>query len=159
LNIFKNRSIAFFSFLDYLSGKRNLYKTVSARAVQDTRIIKFSFECFKNAFKTVSDLVFVKTLNTIHDSISLSFTCNNTKYSHFFKVPRQPGPGGAGGDGQAAACDVARLAPILGSWRRAAHAAAEGERSQQQKAPRIVGCGGACDTWRGGTGREPGLPG
>ena len=42
--------VSLLSFLDYLAGKRKVYKTVSARALQDTRLIKFSFESFKICF-------------------------------------------------------------------------------------------------------------
>ena len=42
--------VSLLSFLDYLAGKRKVYKTVSARALQDTRLIKFSFESFKVCF-------------------------------------------------------------------------------------------------------------
>ncbi len=42
--------VSLLSFLDYLAGKRKVYKTVSARAMQETKLIKISFEGFKNAF-------------------------------------------------------------------------------------------------------------
>ena len=42
--------VSLLSFLDYLAGKRKVFKTVSARALQDTKLIKFSFESFKDCF-------------------------------------------------------------------------------------------------------------
>lgn len=38
------------SFIEYLGGRFKTYKTVSARATRDTRIIRFAFKSFKAAF-------------------------------------------------------------------------------------------------------------
>ena len=38
------------SFIEYLGGRHNPYKTVSAKATEDTKIIKFSFKAFKDCF-------------------------------------------------------------------------------------------------------------
>ncbi len=43
--------VSLLSFLEHLSGKKGSFRTISARAVApDTRMIKFSFECFRAAF-------------------------------------------------------------------------------------------------------------
>ena len=39
------------SFIDHLAGRRKCYKTVWARASQETKVIKCSFESFKQAFE------------------------------------------------------------------------------------------------------------
>lgn len=39
------------SFIDHLAGRRKCYKTVWARASQETTVIKCSFESFKQAFE------------------------------------------------------------------------------------------------------------
>ena len=38
------------SFVEYLGGRRKLYKTVSAKATEETRVIKISFKSFKKSF-------------------------------------------------------------------------------------------------------------
>ena len=43
--------VSLLSFLDHLGGKRECYKTVTAKAVQDTRVIRFSFDSFRKAFE------------------------------------------------------------------------------------------------------------
>ena len=43
------------SFLDHLSGKAKPYKTVSAKAVEDTKVIKLPFGAFKLAFEKYPD--------------------------------------------------------------------------------------------------------
>lgn len=43
------------SFLDHLSCKMKPYKTVSARAVADTKVIKLPFSAFKHAFEKYPD--------------------------------------------------------------------------------------------------------
>jgi len=43
------------SFLDHLSGKSQPYKTVNAKAVEDTKVIKLPFSAFKIAFEKYPD--------------------------------------------------------------------------------------------------------
>ena len=43
------------SFLDHLASKHKPYKTVSARAVEDTKVIKLPFQAFKIAFEKYPD--------------------------------------------------------------------------------------------------------
>lgn len=43
------------SFLDHLSGKNKPYKTVSARATEDSKVIKLPFGAFKVAFEKYPD--------------------------------------------------------------------------------------------------------
>ena len=38
------------SFIEYLGGRHKTYKTVSAKATEETKIIKFSFKAFKDCF-------------------------------------------------------------------------------------------------------------
>lgn len=38
------------SFVEYLGGRRKLYKTVSAKATEETRVIKITFNSFKKSF-------------------------------------------------------------------------------------------------------------
>lgn len=38
------------SFVEYLGGRRKMYKTVSAKATEETRVIKITFESFKTSF-------------------------------------------------------------------------------------------------------------
>jgi lysophospholipid hydrolase len=38
------------SFIEYLGGRHKMYKTVSAKATEETRVIKFSFQSFKASF-------------------------------------------------------------------------------------------------------------
>ena len=43
------------SFLDHLSGKSKPYKTVSAKAIADTKVIKLPFGAFRVAFEKYPD--------------------------------------------------------------------------------------------------------
>lgn len=42
--------VSLLSFLDYMANKRKSYKTVSAKALEDTKIIRFPFASFQGAF-------------------------------------------------------------------------------------------------------------
>eukprot|EP00095_Tigriopus_kingsejongensis_P010722 snap_masked-scaffold753_size102382-processed-gene-0.9 protein:Tk10722 transcript:snap_masked-scaffold753_size102382-processed-gene-0.9-mRNA-1 annotation:"neuropathy target esterase sws isoform x1" len=42
--------VSLLSFLDYMANKRKAYKTVSARALEESRIIRFPFASFQRAF-------------------------------------------------------------------------------------------------------------
>ena len=43
--------LSLLSFLESMGGKDETFKTISAKATEETRIIKFSFNAFKAAFE------------------------------------------------------------------------------------------------------------
>ena len=128
--------VSLLSFLDYLAGKRKVYKTVSARALQDTRLIKFSFESFKVCFDKhpenmaqVVQVVMVRlqrvTLLALHQYLGLGAELLSAQPRGNIHGPRRvhhsSGAGGGGaassnsggtpGEGSAASADPSPNSP------------------------------------------------
>ncbi len=47
--------VSLLSFLEYLGGKRECYKTVSAQAISESKVIKIPFDAFSDAFQKFPD--------------------------------------------------------------------------------------------------------
>ena len=103
--------VSLLSFLDHLAGKRKVYKTVSARALEDTRLIKFSFESFKICFDNhpehmaqVVQVVMVRlqrvTLLALHQYLGLGAELLSAQPRGNLTAPRRvQHPSGAGAAG------------------------------------------------------------
>lgn len=82
------------SFLDHLSGKAKPYRTVSAKALADTKVIKLPFSAFKLAFEKYPDaylrvvqVVMIRlqrvTLLALHQYLGLGTELISTKHRGF----------------------------------------------------------------------------
>ena len=119
--------VSLLSFLDHLAGKRKVYKTVSARALEDTRLIKFSFESFKICFDNHPDhmaqvvqVVMVRlqrvTLLALHQYLGLGAELLSAQPRGNLGAPRRaqhPSGSGAAGapDGSGASGDPSPSSP------------------------------------------------
>ena len=60
------------SFVEYLGGRRKMYKTVSAKATEETRVIKITFESFKRCFDQCPETL-AKVVQVVMVSEDLDF--------------------------------------------------------------------------------------